>query len=230
MEPHDQAEPRTVSRRAVVSTGAAVGVGAWAAPSILSYDRVAAAIGSCGTKPRQIDFTDYAGNTIPSSFSAADGTTVTVAVADPDNVQDSFWDFRAYGGTINGRDNPAITGMSGANGGEGVTITITFSTPVEPSFFLVDVDRASNSWEDRVEIQGYLLAGTGIDPDSLTVGGSAVTVVNPRLVQGLSSSNSTNSEVEVDFQEPIDTITIRHYDDTSWTQFQWIGVHDFHWC
>lgn len=219
-----------MSRRAVVGTGAVVGAGAWVAPSILSYDRVAAAIGSCGTKPVQVDWTNWANQTVPSSITAADGTTVTVTVADPDNVQDSTWDFRVYSSTINGRDNPAITGMEDASNGDGVTITLQFSTPVEPSFFLVDVDRSNGSWEDRVEVLGFLGGGGAIDPDSLTVGGSAVQVISPRLVEGVSSSSSSNSEVEVDFQELVDTIQIRHFDDTGWDRFQWIGVHDLHWC
>ena len=116
----------------MVGTGAVVGAGAWVAPSILSYDRVAAAIGSCGTKPRQVDWTDFAGQTIPGTVNAADGTTVTVTVLDPDNVQDTTWNFRAFNGTINGRDNPAITGMSGDSGTAGVTITLEFSTPIQP--------------------------------------------------------------------------------------------------
>ncbi len=219
-----------MTRRAMVGTGAVVGAGAWVAPSILSYDRVAAAIGSCGTKPVQVDFSNWANQTIPGSITANDGTTVTVTVSDPDGVQDGFWNFRAFNGTINGRDNPAITGMSNANFNEGVTVTLSFSTPVQPSFFLVDVDRATNSWEDRVRVVGFLGGGGSIDPDSLTIGGSAVQVINPRLVEGVSSSNSSNSEVEVDFQDLVDTIEIRHFDETGWTSFQWIGVHDLHWC
>lgn len=230
MESVPNQEPRSVSRRTMVTAGAAVGVGAWVAPSILTYDKAAAAIGSCGTKPRQVDFSDWAGNLVPNNFTADDGVTVTMAIDNSDGVQDSFWRMRAFNGTINGRDNPAITGMSNANNGEGVIITFTFSTPVQPSFFLVDVDRGNGSWEDSVEVQGFLLGGSGIDPDSLTTGGSAVSAINPRLVRGQSSSNSSNSEVEVDFQDAVDTITIRHFDRRNWTGFQWIGIHDLHWC
>ena len=214
----------------MVKTGAVVGAGAWVAPSILSYDRVAAAVGSCGFKPVQVDWTDYSGQSISGNYTALDGTTVTVTVADPDGVQDGTWDFRVYNGTINGRDNPVITGMSNAFNGDGVTVTLQFSTPVEPSFFLVDVDRATNFWEDRVEVLGFLGGGGAIDPDSLTLGGAAVQVISPNLVEGVSSSNSTNSEVEVDFQELVDTVQIRHFDHTTWNRFQWIGVHDLHWC
>lgn len=219
-----------MSRRSMVGAGAVVGAGAWVAPSILSYDRVAAAIGSCGTKPRQVDWTDFAGQTVPGNVNAADGTTVTVTVSDPSNVQDTTWNFRVFNGTINGRDNPAITGMRGDSGTAGVTITLEFSTPIQPSFFLVDVDRATNSWEDSVEVVGFLGGGTGFDPDSLTIGGGAVQVITPRLVEGVFSSNSTNSEVEVDFQDLVDRIEIRHFDTTAWNNFQWIGVHDLHWC
>ena len=33
-----------------------------------------------------------------------------------------------------------------------------------------------------------------------------------------------------DFQDPIDAMTIRHYDIQDWNGFQWIGIHDLHWC
>ncbi|MEM9200473.1 MAG: hypothetical protein AAGC53_02385 [Actinomycetota bacterium] len=200
------------------------------APSILTYDRVAAAVGSCGIKGRQVDWSDWANQTVPGTITALDGTEITVTVADPDNVQDAVWNFRVYNGTINGRDNPAITGMSNATSGQGVTVSLQFSRPVQPSFFLVDVDQGTRGWQDRVDVRGFLTGGSPIDPDSLTVGGTAVQVVSPRLVEGVSSSRSANSEVEVDFQDFVDTIEIRHHDETTWRSFQWIGVHDLHWC
>lgn len=217
----------------MVKTGAAVGAGAWVAPSILSFDKAYAAVGSCGTKPLQLDWSTWRGTNpplAPAGMTANDGVTVTLSVSDPFGVLHSAWDARVYTGTINGRTHPLITGMVGASNGEGVTLTFTFSTPVQPSFFLVDVDRGTPAWEDTVEVLGYLGGGGTIDPDSLTVGGTAVTVVTPNTVRGVSSSSSSNSEVEVDFQDPIDTMTIRHYDDRSWTGFQWIGIHDLHWC
>ncbi|MEO0495647.1 MAG: hypothetical protein AAF081_19745 [Actinomycetota bacterium] len=230
MESDENQQPRTVSRRSMVASGAALGVGAWVAPSILSYDRAAAAIGSCGTKPRQVDFSDWAGALVPTSFTAADGVTITMSIDDGDGVHDSFWAMRVFNGTINGRDNPAITGMSNAEENEGVTVTFTFSTPVAPSFFLVDVDRGDFSWEDTVDVRGFLNSGPRVDPDSFTPGGGAVTQINPRRVRGLSPSNSSNSEVEVDFQEPINELVIRHFDRQDWSGFQWIGIHDLHWC
>lgn len=233
MEKVPEREPRTLSRRAMVTTGAAVGAGAWVAPSILTYDRAYAAIGSCGTKPVQVTWSPWAGNKIPldpSTITAADGVEVTCTISDPFNVQSSTWDMRVFNGTINGRQNPVITGMSDATNGQGVTITFTFSTPVQPSFFVIDCDRGPSVWEDRVEVLGYLAGGSPIDPDSITLGGSAVTVVNPNTVRGTSSSTSSNSEAEYDFQEPVDTITIRHYDDKTWTGFQWVGISDLSWC
>ena len=64
----------------------------------------------------------------------------------------------------------------------------------------------------------------------MTPGGTAVQVITPRLLEGQFASNSANSEVEVDFQDLVDTVQIRHFDDTTWGAFQWIGVHDLHWC
>jgi len=217
----------------MVTTGAAVGAGAWVAPSIFTFDRAYAAIGSCGTKPLQVDWSRWRNQNVPvspSNFAANDGVTVTMSIADPDNVQDNYWDMRVFGGTINGRRPPAITGMSGANNGQGVTVTFTFSTPVQPSFFLIDIDGFGGSWIDYVEVLGYLAGGTAIDPNSMTPGGAAVAVVTPSIVVGQFSSSSSNSEAEVDFQSPIDTLTIHHYDDTNAIGFQWIGVHDLHWC
>ena len=231
--------PRTLSRRAMVKTGAAVGAGAWVAPSILSYDRAYAAVGSCGDKPVQLDWSDHGiGSQIPlspSTMTADDGVVVTAFNYDPDGVQDSSWNWLIYNGTINGRTNPIVNGMSGANNGEGVTLELRFSVPVQPSFFVMDVDRGGCCgnpwrWEDSVEVNGYLLGGSAIDPDSITEGGTAVQAISATTVRGQFSSSSTNSEAEYDFQEPVDTITIRHYDRTRRTGYQWIGVHDLHWC
>ena len=233
MESVQHPEPRTLSRRAMVASGAAVGAGAWVAPSILTYDKAYAAVGSCGTKPLQVSWAPWAGNVIPlapSTITAADGVEVACAVADPAGVPSSPWNMRVFNGTVNGRQYPVVTGMSGAEFGAGVTITFTFSVPVQPSFVVIDIDRSSSNWEDRVEVLGYLAGGTSIDPDGITVGGSAVTVISPNTTRGLSSSTSTDSEAEFDFQEPVDTITVRHYDDKNWTAFQWIGIGDLHWC
>ena len=123
----------------------------------------------------QLDWSDHGvGSQIPLSpatMLANDGVVVTAFNDNSDGVQDTGgWDWLVYNGTINGRTNPIVNGMSGANNGEGVTLTLQFSVPVQPSFFLVDVDRGPGGWEDRVRVRGFLLGGSAIDPDSLTVG------------------------------------------------------------
>jgi len=217
----------------MVKTSAAAGAGLWVAPSVFTFDRAAAAIGSCGAKPLQVDMSTWAGNlmpTSPSSFFANDGTEIWMSIDDSDGVQDSYWQARAHSGTLNGRDHPVITGMSGATGGDAVAITFTFDTPVRLSFFLVDVDSHDTGWEDKVSVIGRLSPSTtNIDPDSMTTG-SANTQISSNTVRGDFSSNTSNSNVEVDFQTPIDTLVVTHFDDTSRTAFQWIGIHDFHWC
>lgn len=215
----------------MVKTSAAAGAGIWVAPSVFTFDRAAAAVGSCGTKPVQVDFSRWAGGILPSSFASDDASVnITMSIDDSDGVQDNNWAMRVFNGTLNSRDNPVVTGMRRANNGEGVGITFTFDQPVRLSFHLVDVDAAGSGWEDKVEVLGRLSpSATNINPDSMTTG-SANTQISPNTVRGDSPSGSSNSNVEVDFQTPIDTLIIRHYDDTNRTGFQWIGIHDFHWC
>lgn len=217
----------------MVKTSAAAGAGLWVAPSVFTFDRAAAAVGSCGVKPMQVDMSTWAGNlmpTSPSSFFANDGTEVWMSIDDSDGVQDSFWQMRAHSGTLNGRDHPVITGMSNAINGDAVTVTFTFDTPVQLNFFLVDVDSHSTGWEDKVSVIGRLSpSATNIDPDSMTTG-SSNTQISSNTVRGDNSSSGTDSNVEVDFQTPIDTLIISHFDDTTRGAFQWIGIHDLHWC
>ncbi len=218
-----------MSRRGALKTGAIAGVGLWAAPSILTLDRVEAAVGSCGLKPAQVAFSTWAGGLVPSTFTALDGTVVTMSQSDPSGVQDGYWRMRSFWGTINGVANPAITGMSGANFGAGVTVTFTFSIPVQPSFFLVDIDSGGGGgWEDTVQVTGSL-GGSPVNPASLLTGADNIQI-SPNTVRGINPSNTTAGNIEVDFQQPIDTLTVFHYDVTNLTGFQWIGIHDFHWC
>ncbi len=215
----------------MVKTSAAAGAGLWVAPSIFTFDRAAAAVGSCGTKPRRVDFSRWSGSILPSSFTSDDGSVnITFSNADPEDVQDGYWRGRVYPGTINGRDNPVVTGMDDAHEGKGVIFTFTFDTPVALSFTLVDVDRGGGSWEDSVRVIGRLSpSGADIDPTSMSTGW-ANRQISPNTIRGQHPSSSSNSESEVDFQTPIDTLIITHFDTSNWEDFQWIGVHDFHWC
>ena len=62
------------------------------------------------------------------------------------------------------------------------------------------------------------------------VTGGAQTQINASTVRGDYSTTGADGNVEIDFQVPIRRLVIDHRDDTAWTGFQWIGVHDFHWC
>ena len=220
---------RSFSRRQVMA-GSAAAAGLWAAPSVLSLDAVSAAVGSCGTKPRRVDFSRWAGALLPGAFRSDDGSVnITATTFDPFGVQDATWATRVYNGTLNTLDNPVITGMRGATGGQGITLTFTFSIPVAPSFFLVDVDRADGSWHDTVRVTGSIAGGTPFAPDSMATG-AANAFIPPDTVQGTSSTSTNSGNVEVDFQQLLDTVTIFHSDTSAWGSFQWIGIHDFHWC
>jgi hypothetical protein len=218
-----------LSRRHLMAGGVAA-AGLWSAPSVLSLDRVGAAVGSCGIKPRQVDFTRWLGALLPGAFTSDDGSVaITATTSDPWGVQDATWATRVYNGTLNSRDNPVITGMRNARRGRGITITFTFSLPVAPSFFLVDIDRAVGSWEDTVQVTGSIGGGAPFAPTSMATGG-ANAFLPPDTVRGTSSTSTAAGNVEVDFSSLVDTITIAHSDVTNWTQFQWIGIHDLHWC
>lgn len=213
----------------MLKAGAVASVGVWAAPSILSLDPVAAASGSCLVAPRQVDFSRWAGSQLPASFLSDDGSvSLTFSVVDPWNRQVSGYQGVAWNSTLNGRDNPVITAMQNARNGNYVDLIFTFSTAVCPSFHLVDVDRATWSWEDTVRVIGSNGAGT-INPSAMNVGGAQVqTTAN--TVRGISSTSGTTGNVEVVFDQPTTRLEIRHQDNSSWTAFQWIGIHDFHWC
>ncbi|MEM7140419.1 MAG: hypothetical protein AAF548_05240 [Actinomycetota bacterium] len=228
----DRALSRPLSRRSMLKTGAVASAGIWAAPSILSLDRAAAAVGSCGTAPRQVDFSRFSGN-LPSSFTSDDGAVnITFTQTDNDGVQDPSYDGIIFNGLMNGLDNPVVNGMSGATGGDQVRWRFDFSEGVCPSFYLVDVDRAeggSNEFEDTIVVFGRLNGGPRVDPASFQLGGSQVQV-NSRTVRGISSTSTTSGNVLVTFDQPIDRLIIRHRDVSTLSGFQWIGVHDFHWC
>lgn len=222
-------ERLVVGRRRMIAGGVATGVAAWATPSVLGFDAVGAAVGSCGVKPQRVDFSRWANSLLPTNFMSDDNTVaIEMTVSNP-GVQDATWAMRVFNGTLNGRDNPVITGMSGATNGVGVDVTFDFSIPVRPSFFLVDVDASPNSWQDDVIVRGSLGGGPDFAPTTMTPG-AANSIIASDTVRGVSSTSTTAGNVEVDFDQLLDRITIRHIDVTTWTSFQWIGIHDFHWC
>lgn len=216
----------------MIKIGAAASAGMWAAPSILTLDGGAAAAGSCAAPPRRVDFSRFSGN-LPSTFSSDDGTvTINFSMADPFGVQDPTWNGVIHPGNMNGLDNPVVTAMAGATFGAYVRIRFTFSQPICPVFWLVDVDRTeftANDFEDTVRVVGRNGGGPRIDPASFALGGAQMQV-NPRTVRGISSTSSTTGNVLVTFDQPITRLNIRHRDDSALSGFQWIGIHDFHWC
>jgi len=216
----------------MLKTGAVASAGMWAAPSILSLDRASAATGSCASAPLQVDFSRFSGN-LPSSFTSDDGSvTINFTMTDPFGVQDPTYNGVIFNGLMNGLDNPVVTGMNGATFGEFVRLRFDFSEPVCPSFYIVDVDRAeftSNDFEDTVRVTGRDGPGPRIDPASFALGGSQ-TQINSRTVRGTLPSSTPTGNVLVTFDQPITRLLIRHQDDSALTGFQWIGIHDFHWC
>lgn len=216
----------------MLKTGAAASAGLWVAPSILSLDRAAAAVGSCGAPPRRVDFSRFSGS-LPSTFLSDDSAVqINFSMVDPFGVQDPAWAGVIWTGTMNGLDNPVVNGMTGATGGEFVRFRFDFSEPVCPTFFLTDVDRSqgtSNDFEDTVRVVGRTSAGARIGPAAMNVGG-AQTQVNARTVRGIYGTSGADGNVEVVFDQPITRLVIRHSDESNLNGFQWVGVHDFHWC
>ena len=213
----------------MLKAGTVASVGMWAAPSILSLDAVAAASGSCLTPSRQVDFSRFAGGALPSSFLSDDGAvSINFSMVDPWGRQSPGYAGVAWTSSLNGLDNPVVTAMENARNGQYIDMIFQFSVPVCPTFSLVDVDRSTFSWEDTVRVIGS--AGGGpIDPAAMNVGGAQVQV-SANTVRGTTSSSSATGNVEVVFDQPITRMEIRHQDNSNWTAFQWIAVHDFHWC
>jgi hypothetical protein len=213
----------------MLKAGAVASAGIWAAPSILSLDPVAAAAGSCLSPSRQVDFSRFAGSALPGSFLSDDGSvTITFSMVDPWGRQQAGYKGVAWNGVLNGLDNPVITAMQNARNGQYVDLIFNFSVPVCLSFSLVDIDRATNSWEDTVRVIGSN-GGATVNPAAMNVGGAQVQV-NANTVRGTSSTSSATGNVGIVFDQPITRLEIRHQDNTSWTAFQWIGIHDFSWC
>lgn len=221
--------PLRLSRRRALTGALAVGGTTWIAPSIVALDRVAAATGSCGTPPVQVDWSPLI-NTYPTSVTAADGTTITISVSNPFGVADPFYTGRVFGGTLNGRDNPLLLAMEGGNNGENLVARFVFSKPVQLCFNLVDVDAAAGGWEDTVEIRGTN-GGVAVDlgPADI-VTGAANTFITTNTIRGLTSTTSATGNAEVSFPAAIDVLEVDYSDQSTAIGFQFLGIHDFSWC
>jgi hypothetical protein len=185
--------------------------------------------GQLPRRPRQVDFSRFAGGALPANFLSDDGSvSINFSIVDPWGLSQAAYTGIVWNSVLNGLDNPVITAMQNARSGRYVDLIFQFSTPVCPSFSLVDVDRSTFSWEDTVRVIGSDGGGT-INPSAMSVGGAQVQI-NANTVRGTSSTSSATGNVGVEFDQPITRLEIRHQDNSNWTSFQWIGIHDFHWC
>jgi hypothetical protein len=220
-----------IDRRRMLASGGAIAASAWIAPSVLTLDRVAAAVGSgCAAPPVQVDWSAYAG-TYPTNITANDGTTVTISFTDPNNVATTQHGL-VFNGTTSTVDSPILMAMDRARRGDRTEVLFTFSNPVALCFDLIDVDRGTNSWEDTMELRGTL-SGVGVPITAAdVVTGSANTFSGTNTILGTSSSSNTSSagQASVNYPSPIDQLRISHRDNSNWRDFQYIGIHDLHWC
>ena len=229
----EQSRPVSPSRRKMVLSGSALATTAWVAPSVTRLDRVAAAVGTCGIAPLQVDWSAFTG-TFPSSVTAADGTQVTITTADPANVGNANFLGLVFNGTLNGLQNPLLMAMDGATNGDFTAVTFQFSRPVALCFSMLDVDFGDfpTGWEDTIEFAGTL-GGANVDltaADIVTSSGNIVTGTNTVLGTANVAQTSTNGQIDITYPSPIDQVTIRHIDVSTRTGFQYVGIHDLHWC
>ena len=222
-----------VSRRHVLA-GSAVAAGTWAAPSVVTLDRVAAATGSCGAAPLRFDWSTIAPtSTMPASITANDGTVVSFALSGSTGLLAGGYAGNIRTGTRGARSDYMALGMRGARNGAGVTLTMSFSQPVQACFEVTDVDRAANSWEDSINftasVGGVNVPVTAAD---LVPQGSSVVNVGANGVRGVASEPNSSPNANVLFSAPaeVDQISLAYFDDTRWRATQVIGIHDLRWC
>ena len=225
---------RTISRRRVLAAGSAVTAGAWVAPSVLALDRVSAATGSCGVAPLRFDWSSIAPTTaLPPSITANDGTVVSFALTGDTNLLLAAFDGDVRTGTRGARTDYLGLGLTGATGGQGVTLTMTFSKPVQACFEMLDIDRAEGVWEDSVTVSASV-GGANVPisaADFLPMGPSVAVVAND-TIRGVGSEGNSSDLANVDFNSPaeVDEIQLDYYDLTGFTGGQVIGIHDLRWC
>ena len=229
----DDSRGSSLSRRRVLA-GAASAAGVWATPSVLKFDRVAAATGSCGVAPVQVDWSNFAPTTtMPASVVANDGTVVSFALSGSTSLLAA-----GYAGNILAATRGALTdylalGLQNARNGAGIRLDIRLSAPRQICFTMTDVDRASGAWEDSVAVRAWLGgANVPINVGDLILQGPSVINIPINTVRGVASEGNSSSLANVDFSAPqeVDRVQLRYYDATSWTNLQVIGIHDLRWC
>ena len=219
-----------IGRRRVLG-GGAVAAAVWVSPSVIGLDRVAAAQGSCGFAPVQVDWSDHS-DTFPTMVTANDGTVVTIQALDPSGVANTNLLGRVFPATLSGRDEPIIMAMSGASNGQFTELVFTFSTPVHLCSELIDVDRAQNGWEDTMEMFGTL-NGVAVDltaSDVVTGPTNTFVGTNTLVGTGPAAQAATDGNATFNYPSPIDSFTLRHRDNSTFTEAQYIGMHDLRWC
>lgn len=219
------------ARRRKILAGGAAATALWVAPSVTTFDRVNAAVGTCGVAPVQLDWSNVANNTTPGTITAGDGTEVTFTLLAASKPSSN--NFRVRHITRGALNDMLYLSMAGAGAADYVAVQMEFDTPVDLCFTLIDVDRSPNRWEDTVTIVGTN-GGTPVDLGSsdLVLAGTGVSYVGTNTVRGVYSvgSSSAASNVDVRFPSPVDTVVVTYSDSSNWTVTQFVGIHDLRWC
>jgi len=215
-----------MDRRTLLAATAGATAALWVAPAVTSLDRVAAATGTCSTTDG-LDWGDLGLGTPPASFPSTNGTTtIGYTMSDPNSV--GTGNNGRVISSINGVSRPLEMRMVNAFGTAGVTVTLTFSTPVRPEFTVLDVDRNNPDFEDSIEVTGSN-GGSPVAAPTITPG-SANMVAAPGVVRGTANSTSSTSEALIVFTAPITTLTINYFTIYSIDKVQKVGVGDMVWC
>jgi len=170
---------------------------------------------------------------MPGSITALDGTVVSFAMTGSTGLLHPN-----FQGNVRTGDRGALfdymgIGLDGATNGAGVTLTMTFSNPVQACFMLTDIDRANGAWEDTVVVTASIGgSNVAINAGDLIPQGGSVINLPPNSLRGVASEPNASPLANVDFNAPsaVDTVAIQYFDVTTFTAVQVIGIHDLRWC
>ena len=220
-----------VDRRALLTRGAVATAAVWVAPAVTTFDRVAAASGTCGVAPVQLAWSNETNTSVPGTITAADGTDVTFTLVSASKPASN--NFRVRHITRGGLTDMLYLSMQGANAGDSVVVRMDFDAPVDLCFTLIDVDRSSERWEDTVTVVGAN-GGAPVDLTAadMVLAGTGVSYIGANTVRGVYSAGNSSSAANVDvrFPSPVDSVLITYSDVTNWTTTQYVGIHDLRWC